>query len=100
MSGVKALIRGTGAAPAPPASLPAEEDMNVGQRCELDVVDGADLTPLGQPSLGEQDVGEQGRLAIADAVADEHRRATASAGVLDRRLLACAAARAGAAPIE
>ena len=47
--------------------------------------------------LGEHDVGEQRRLAVAGAVADQHRRAAAVLRVLDRRLLAHATRRAGAA---
>src|SRR5438045_970790 len=57
-------IRGTWAAPAPPASLPAEGGMNVGEGVEFDVLNAPHLAPLGEAALGEQDVGEQGRLAI------------------------------------
>src|SRR5437763_2081205 len=100
MSDVKALIRGTGAATAPPAILPAEGEMDVGQRVEFDVVDGTDLAPLGQPSLGEEHVGQERRLAIARAIADEDGRTTTPPGVFDRRLLARSTTGARAAAVE
>ena len=55
--------------------------------------------PRGERVLGEHDVGEQRGLAVAGAVADQHRGLPAVPRVLDRRLLARAARRARAAAV-
>src|SRR5207302_861894 len=80
--------------------LPAERRMHVGERVEKLELDAAEFTPLGEACLGKQHVGEQRRLAVADAVADEDRRAPPPTSLLDRRLLARAAAGARATAIE
>ena len=72
---------------------------NVAQGLERDELDAVRRAPVRERALGEDDVGEQRRLPVARAVADHHRGPAPVPGVLDRRLLARAAARAGAAAV-
>src|SRR5262249_1237970 len=80
-------------------SCPEQDAGDVGEGLEPAGPGAEVLAPPGQLGLGEEDVGEQRRLSVARAVADEHRRAPAVLRVLDRRLLAHATRRARTAPV-
>src|SRR5581483_5785110 len=72
---------------------------HVGEPVEGDEGHTARGAPARQRALREQGVREERRLAVARPVADEHRRAPAAGRVLDRCLLAHAAARTRAAAV-
>src|SRR3954462_4843960 len=80
--------------------LATEGGVDVGQGLEELERNAAELAPLGEAVLGEEHVGEECRLPVADPVADEDRRASPPAGVLDRYLLARPAAGARTASIQ
>src|SRR5438270_3439037 len=80
--------------------LLAQCRIDLGQRVERHMLHAAELAPLRQPCLGEQDVGEHGGLAVTDAIAHEDRGPATATGLFDRSLLACAAAGARAAAVE